>query len=264
MKKFLTGLLITALMLLVSNGFKENEIIVPIKTFDLLFSAGVKETDSDQRQELSSINVTEQTETPPETTEEIQSGTIPDQQVKDTIKSIEEPASVKQSETSGGTTEVSVQQPPVAEESIPGLEAEPEPDPVTVPVPVSAGTEHIHNWIEEVIYHEAVTHTVHHDAVTEDRWVPIIHETMYFCCDTCGKRFSSQQEAYAHEDATMEAAIDANDMTLFHPGHSSFIERIDDGYYETVVTGEAYDEVIVDEPTWEEHILRCKDCGATA
>ena len=66
MKKFLTGLLVTALMLLVSNGFKENEITIPIETFDHSFSAGVKETDSDQRQELSSINVAETNETPPE------------------------------------------------------------------------------------------------------------------------------------------------------------------------------------------------------
>ena len=32
MKKFLTGLLVTALMLLVSNGFKEKEITIPIET----------------------------------------------------------------------------------------------------------------------------------------------------------------------------------------------------------------------------------------
>ena len=267
MKKFLTGLLVTALMLLVSNGFKENEIIVPIETFDHSFSAGVKETDSDQRQELSSINVAELNETPPEIPEEKQPETIPAQTVKDTMNLDTNQGTVNQPETINSTSEVPVQQSPVAAEPVAENAAEPEPDPnpglTSVPASVPA-TEHVHNWTEEVIYHEAVTHTVHHDAVTEERWVSVIHETMYFCCDTCGKRFSSQQEAYAHEDATMEAAIEANDMTLFHPGHSSVIERTDDGYYETVVTNEAYDELIVDEPAWEEHFLRCKDCGATA
>ena len=266
MKKFLTGLLVTALVLLVSNGFKENKIIVPIETFDLPFSAGVKETDSDQRQELSSINVTEHNETPPEIPEEKQLEAVPAQIVKDTMNTDNSQVTAKQPETQSSTSEMSIQEPPVTAEPLPGNAAEPEPDPVTVPVPASVpvGTEHIHNWAEEVIYHEAVTHTVHHDAVTEERWVSVVHETMYFFCDTCGKRFSSQQEAYAHEDATMEAAIDTNDMTLFHPGHSSVIERTDDGYYETFVTKEAYDEVIIDEPAWEEYILRCKDCGATA
>ena len=270
MKKFLTGLLVTALILLVSNGFIENEIIVPFETFDLSFSAGVKETDSDQRQELSSINVTELNETPPEIHVEKQSEAVPAQTVKDTTNTETYQVTAKPPEAKDGTSEVPVQQPPTAAEPVPENAAEPEPDPdpnpglTSVPASVPAENEHVHNWTEKVIYHEAVTHTVHHDAVTEEQWVSVIHETMYFCCDTCGKRFSSQQEAYAHEDATMEAAIDANDMTLFHPGHSSVIERTDDGHYETVVIKEAYDEVIVDEPAWEEHILRCKDCGATA
>ena len=41
------------------------------------------------------------------------------------------------------------------------------------------------------------THTVHHDAITEERWVPIIQETMYYYCDVCRQRFSSQEEVYA-------------------------------------------------------------------
>ena len=264
MKKVLTGLLVTALMLLVSNGFKENEITISIETFDHSFSAGVKETDSDQRQELSSINVAEHNETPPEIHVEKQPEAVPTQIVKGTMNIENYQVTAKPPEAKSSTSELPVQQPPAAAEPVPENAAEPEPDPNPVLTSVPAENEHVHSWTEEVIYHEAVTHTVHHDAVTEERRVSVIHETMYFCCDTCGKRFSSQQEAYAHEDATMEAAIEANDMTLFHPGHSSVIERTDDGYYETVVTNGAYDELIVDEPAWEEHFLRCKDCGATA
>ena len=118
MKKFLTGLLVTALILLVSNGFRENEIIVPIETFDHSFSAGVKETDSDQRQELSSINVAEPNETPPEIHEEKQQGAVSAQTVKDTMNLDTNQGTVKQPETINSTSEVPVQQPPAAAEPV--------------------------------------------------------------------------------------------------------------------------------------------------
>ena len=59
------------------------------------------------------------------------------------------------------------------------------------------------------------------------------------------------------------AAIDANDMSLAHSGHSVISETVDQGYYETVVVKEAYDETVIDSPAWEEHILRCTGCGET-
>ena len=76
--------------------------------------------------------------------------------------------------------------------------------------------------------------------------------------------FSSQADAYAHEDATYQAAIEANDMSLIHAGHYSIEEYLDQGYYETVVIQDAYDETVIDQPAWEEHIFRCSGCGATA
>ena len=133
---------------------------------------------------------------------------------------------------------------------------------MTVIVP--AGNEHVHDWVDTVVaYHDAVTHTVHHDAVTEQRWVSVPVKINHYYCDVCRKEFLTQEEAYAHEDATYAAAMDANDISLIHSGHSMITETVDQGYYDTVVIQEAYDEVITDSPAWEEHILRCSICGAT-
>ena len=99
--------------------------------------------------------------------------------------------------------------------------------------------------------------------MTEQRWVSVPVKINHYYCDVCRKEFSTQEEAYAHEDATYVAAMDANDMSLIHSGHSMITETVDQGYYETVVIQEAYDEVITDSPAWEEHILRCSICGAT-
>ena len=52
-------------------------------------------------------------------------------------------------------------------------------------------------------------------------------------------------------------------MSLAHSGHTLMKETTDNGYYETVIVGEAYDEEIVDQPAWEEHVMRCSICGAT-
>ena len=35
-------------------------------------------------------------------------------------------------------------------------------------------------------------------------------------------------------------------------------------YYETIVVREAYDETIIDQPAWEEHVFRCSICGAVS
>ena len=119
-------------------------------------------------------------------------------------------------------------------------------------------------WIDEVVaYHEAVTHTVHHDAQTEQIWISVPVKVDHFYCDVCGIEFSCIEDAYAHEDATYEAAIKASDMSLAHVGHYSITETIDQGYYETVIVQEAYDETVIDESPWEEHVFRCSVCGAT-
>ena len=132
------------------------------------------------------------------------------------------------------------------------------------PDPGSGADGHTHQWADEIVtHHDAVTHVVHHDAVTEQRWVSVPVEISRFYCDVCHMEFFSQADAYAHEDATYQAAIEANDMSLIHSGHYSVEETVDQGYYETVTVKEAWDETVVDEPAWDEHRFRCTVCGAT-
>ena len=114
----------------------------------------------------------------------------------------------------------------------------------------------------EVIFHEAVTHIEHHDEVTEQRWVSDPVRITKYMCGVCGAEFDTQAEAYAHEDATYERAMETGDMSLIHSGHHTETQTIDRGWYETVTVREAYDETVTDVPAWEEHITRCADCGA--
>ena len=271
MKKFLTGLLIIALTVLFSAGMLEQEVHVPV-SYGIVFPAGVKETGSDQEKELSSINAAENYETPPGFPAEDIPKANETEIVKDAI-STPETAPTTQFTAQTTQTQTSQDHEPPKQEKVetpaPGPEPDPQPvkeDPVqpTVTVIVPAGNEHVHDWVDTVIaYHDAVTHTVHHDAVTEQRWVSVPVKINHYYCDVCRKEFPTQEEAYAHEDATYAAAMDANDMSLIHSGHSMITETVNQGYYETVVIQEAYDEVITDSPAWEEHILRCSICGAT-
>lgn len=124
--------------------------------------------------------------------------------------------------------------------------------------------EHEHQWADEIAaHHDAVTHTEHHEAETEQVWVSVPVETQRFYCDVCNLEFTTQADAYAHEDATYRAAVEANDMSLIHAGHYSIEEITDEGYYETVIVREAYDETVVDVPAWDEHVFRCTVCGET-
>ena len=139
-----------------------------------------------------------------------------------------------------------------------------DPPRVEAVAPHVSSDQHEHAWVDEVVaYHDAVTHIEHHDAVTEQRWVSVPETTVYYICDVCGARFSTQGEIFAHEDATTEAAIAEGNMSLAHSGHTLMKETTDNGYYETVIVSEAYDEEIVDQPAWEEHVMRCSICGAT-
>ena len=142
-------------------------------------------------------------------------------------------------------------------------EAEPEKNRDASENKAETPSEHVHEWIDETVWHDEVTHIEHHDAVTEERWVSVPVRINHYICNTCRKEFTTQEEAYAHEDATYMAAIAANDMSLAHSGHSVISETVDQGYYETVVVKEAYDETVIDSPAWEEHRLRCTGCGET-
>lgn len=239
-KRSIAILLIVVLLLLVTAGTKEKPGIVS--------TAGVyEESSSNTDEEIRPADAAKDTETPPvivPVSEMLENGYKQD--VNDAIEGPDKPKS---------ETETDSYQSPSPAPILPETPDHDDPTP----------TVHVHSWVDEVIaYHEAVTHIEHHDAVTEQRWISMPVEIQHFYCDVCHKEFSSQAEAYAHEDATYQAALEANDMSLIHAGHYSIEETVDQGYYETVVVREAYDETIIDQPAWEEHIFRCSTCGATA
>ena len=243
-KKILTGLLIIALLVLFGTGVKDH--VERAEHLDIVVPAGViDEGSSSVNDEIQPAEATINTETPPVA-------------VPVSIQTeVEELSDVKDTNEEDDQT-------------VPAQEKEHDPVPVS-PSPEEpheehpAPTVHEHTWVDEIVaYHEAVTHIEHHDAVTEERWVSVPVLIQHFYCDVCHMEFSSQADAYAHEDATYQAAIEANDMSLIHAGHYSVEEYLDQGYYETVVIREAYDETVIDQPAREEHIFRCSVCGATA
>ena len=244
-KKLLTGLLIMALLILFTAGIKDKNDGILEQQDIVVAPAGVIDTGSSSvNEEIQPAEAAMHTETPPvvvpisKQTENDESSVVKD---------------AKEDDQSAPAPEHGNNPVPV----IPSPEAPHEDQPVSAI--------HEHTWVDEVVaYHEAVTHVEHHDAVTEERWVSVPVMIQHFYCDVCHKEFSSQADAYAHEDATYQAAIEANDMSLIHAGHYSVEEYLDQGYYETVVVHEAYDETVVDQPAWEEHIFRCSVCGATA
>lgn len=244
-KKLLTGMLIIAFLILFTAGIKDNDDGI-LKQQDIVIApAGVIDKGSSSvNEEIQPAEAAIHTETPPvavpvsKQTENDESSVVKD------AKEDDQPAPAPEH----GNNPVPV---------IPSPEAPQEDQPVSAI--------HEHTWVDEVVaYHEAVTHVEHHDAVTEERWVSVPVMIQHFYCDVCHKEFSRQADAYAHEDATYQAAIEANDMSLIHAGHYSVEEYLDQGYYETVVVQEAYDETVIDQPAWEEHIFRCSVCGATA
>lgn len=100
-----------------------------------------------------------------------------------------------------------------------------------------------HQWVPQykTVHHDAVTHSVHHDATyrTEKR--------LHAVCNTCGQVVDGR--ASEHLAATGHAGVTAN------------VPRD-----EQVVDREAYDEQVVDEPAWDEQVVEgyvCPDCGAT-
>lgn len=245
-KKSFIGLLIIVLLVMFTAGMKEKDGMIPDHPDIVIAPAGV--IDEGSRSVNEKIQPSEaaiQAETPPVVVPvSTQTETDEVSTVKDTIEEKKQPVIVP------GYEKDPVQTDPVSEE--------PHEGPPAPPV-------HEHTWVDEIVaYHDAVTHVEHHDAVTEERWVSVPVMIQHFYCDVCHMEFSSQADAYAHEDASYQAAIEANDMSLIHAGHYSIEEYLDQGYYETVVIQEAYDETVIDQPAWEEHIFRCSGCGATA
>ena len=243
-KKIFTGLLIIALLVLFGTGVKDH--VERTEHLDIVVPAGViDEGSSSVNEEIQPAEAAINTETPPVA-------------VPVSVQTeVEKPSNVKDANEEENQQ---ISTPEDGHDPVPVVPApekphEEHPDP----------SEHEHIWVDEIVaFHEAVTHVEHHDAVTEQRWVSVPVLIQHFYCDVCHMEFSSQTDAYAHEDATYQAAIEANDMSLIHAGHYSVEEYIDQGYYETVVIREAYDETIIDQPAWEEHVFRCSICGAVS
>ena len=164
---------------------------------------------------------------------------------------------------SGETGAAEAQEPKPVEKTAATIEVPDCEEQFSAPETNEAQKEHQHQWVDKIVsHHDAVKHVEHHDAVTEERWVSVPVTVNHFYCDVCLMEFSSQADAYAHEDATMEEAIQANDMSLAHSGHSLIQETVENGYYETVILQEEYDETVIDEPEWDEHRFVCPLCGA--
>lgn len=103
---------------------------------------------------------------------------------------------------------------------------------------------HKHNWVAQTktVHHDAVTHQVWHDAVTEEHYI----------CNQCGADITS--DPWGH--------LDAYD----HGGYHSSYVTVKQGYYETVTDKAAYNEQVQTSAAWDETVTtgyKCSGCGAT-
>ena len=271
MKQLLTLLLILGLAL----GFRSFEQIgtksvvipfsdgkegmVPSEETDAEIKAvPLEEVESFSDFEISTIVLTEEKEPASEKKQEQRTEVSSDTSEGHSFSAGNEKQEIKELVSSGQNSQK--QEEPA---DAPVNEAEPEKNRDASENKAETPSVHVHEWVDETVWHEEVTHIEHHDAVTEERWVSVLVRINHYICNACRKEFTTQEEAYAHEDATYMAAIDANDMSLAHSGHSVISETVDQGYYETVVIREAYDETVIDSSAWEEHRLRCTVCGET-
>lgn len=122
----------------------------------------------------------------------------------------------------------------------------------------------------------AVTHVVHHDAVTheEQKWVvdkAAWTETKYksvVVCNDCGKQFDTYDAWKAHQKAQMRAAIAAQEAGETYTGPQcgaygsrqvadGTIEHPEEGHYEnvTITDSEAWDETVTDKPASREYVI---------
>ena len=118
-----------------------------------------------------------------------------------------------------------------------------------------------HKWVD-------VTEVVHHDAVTEERWVQDreeYDETIVdraateegWECESCHSRWPNDQEAEAHQHvcpATEEFAYNIRRIEA-SPAQTHVEHHDAQGHMETFTVQEAYDETVV---TGQ----RCSECGA--
>ena len=108
---------------------------------------------------------------------------------------------------------------------------------------------HQHNWVAQTktVHHDAVTHQVWHDAVTEEHYI----------CNQCGADITS--DPWGHINNSLMNGGNCGSY------HSTYV-TIKQGYYETVTDQAAWDEQVQVSDAWDETVTtgyKCSSCGAT-
>ena len=125
---------------------------------------------------------------------------------------------------------------------------------------------HVHTFVD-------VYETVHHDAVTEEQWVPNIvtvvdqeawdedvyseKKTVWQCAD-CGAQYSGYLEALihavreSHNTSVTQVTVGGEKTGTIH--HDAVTHEEDQGHHETVVVTEAWDEQV-------KTGRQCSECG---
>ena len=108
---------------------------------------------------------------------------------------------------------------------------------------------HQHNWVAQTktVHHDAVTHQVWHDPVTEEHYI----------CNQCGADITS--DPWGHINNSLMNGGNCGSY------HSTYV-TVKQGYYETVTDKAAWDEQVLVSKAWDETVTtgyKCSSCGAT-
>lgn len=174
-------------------------------------------------------------------------------------------AAVSSAKPSGNTNKAPEPTKPSGSGDKAPVETKPVQKPTEKPVEKPA---HTHNWVP-------VTSVVHHDAVTEQRWVPnmvtvvdqaawdeyIPNEQVRTICKVCGADIGGNAVQHTKEHAVNEGiaggyydkVVDVGGTTVHHP---AVTHQEDQGHNETVTVKGAWDETVAKGS-------RCDGCGAT-
>ena len=108
---------------------------------------------------------------------------------------------------------------------------------------------HQHNWVAQTktVHHDAVTHQVWHDPVTEEHYI----------CNQCGADITS--DPWGHINNSL---MNGGNCGSYH----SIYVTVKQGYSETVTDEAAWDEQVLVSKAWDETVTtgyKCSSCGAT-
>ena len=108
---------------------------------------------------------------------------------------------------------------------------------------------HTHDWsiTYKTVHHDAVTHQVWHDPVTEEHYI----------CNQCGADITS--DPWGHINNSLMNGGNCGSY------HSTYV-TVKQGYYETVTDKAAWDEQVLVSKAWDETVTtgyKCSSCGAT-